>query len=697
LEGLLRDADAGLITELFLRLLLALFLAGLLLSRLRGAQAFVNHTPTLLTSVGILGTFVGIVVGLMDFDANDIDASIPSLLDGLKTAFITSLAGMGSAILFKVLWTTPLLHPRSLEDAGAGAGPEEILEALSEQNRQLEEVRAALSGGEETSLVGQLKLLRSDQHDQHRELVRLSGEQQAAMNAFAERLWQQLETFAEMLSRSATEAVVEALRQVILDFNRNLTEQFGENFKALDAAVQKLVEWQENYRVQLEQMTAHYAQGVEAIGKTEASVARISEESQQIPTTMAALKDVLDVNQHQLQELHTHLEAFRDMRDKAVEAVPTIRQQVDETVQAIASSATAAGEHYTKLLDDSDAYIKAHDEKTRELLERFADRFVETTSTGMERVKDGLVSGASSVESALMTGGQELDASVQRLQVNLSGTADQIANQGEEIRERLEAAFGDVREHVSKLLDDSDAYIKAHDAKTQELLERFADRFVETTSTGMERVKDGLVSGAVFVQGAITTGAQELDASVQRLQGNLTGTADQIAKQSEEIRQQLDTTFRDVHEHVRSMSLTLSEQSSDLSDTLKRTGEQVQRDTQSTQDAVAKSIDQMQQRLEGALEEVFAAQTRAMDRAVEGLNEEMRRAVSSTGEGVNSQLEAIDQAMQVEIQRVMTEMGKALAQISGQFTQDYTKLVNAMQRVVSAISERSQAQAGRAR
>jgi uncharacterized phage infection (PIP) family protein YhgE len=591
LEGLLRNADAALITELFLWLLGAIFVVGVLLSHLRGAATFVQQVPALLTSLGILGTFVGIVVGLMGFDAADIDASIPSLLEGLKTAFVTSLAGMGTAILFKVLWTTPLLHPRRRGEAAGGAGPEEILMALTEQNRRLDEVRLALVGGEETSLVGQLKLLRSDQNDHHRELMRRGAEQQAALDAFAEKLWQQLDAFAQMLSKSATEAVIEALRQVIVDFNRNLTEQFGENFKALDAAVQKLVQWQENYRLQLEQMSAQYAQGVEAIGKTEASVARISEESQQIPATMALLKDVLDVNQHQLHELRTHLETFRDMRDKAVEAVPMIRRQVDETVQAIAASAHTAGEHYTQLLTRSDAYIDAHDRQTRELL----------------------------------------------------------------------------------------------------------DRFVETTNAGMERVKDGLESGAASVQSAIITGAQELDAGVQRLQGNLTGTADQIAKQSEEIRQQLDATFRDVHEHVRGMSLTLSEQSSALSETLKRTGEQVQRDTQSTQQAVADSITQMQRRLEGALDEVFAAQTRAMERAVEGINEEMRRAVSSTGEGVNRQLEAIDQAMQQELERVMTEMGKALAQIAGQFTQDYTKLVSAMQRVVAAAPERRQAQAGRAR
>lgn len=58
-----------------------------------------------------------------------------------------------------------------------------------------------------------------------------------------------------MMSKSATEQVINALKEVISDFNNNLVEQFGENFKQLNAAVLELVQWQENYKQQLLQMT----------------------------------------------------------------------------------------------------------------------------------------------------------------------------------------------------------------------------------------------------------------------------------------------------------------------------------------------------------------------------------------------------------------------------------------------------------
>lgn len=63
-------------------------------------RRLVDYFPTLVSTLGVLGTFYGITVGLIAFDSSDLDKSIPGLLDGLKTAFFTSLAGMlGSMIL----------------------------------------------------------------------------------------------------------------------------------------------------------------------------------------------------------------------------------------------------------------------------------------------------------------------------------------------------------------------------------------------------------------------------------------------------------------------------------------------------------------------------------------------------------------------------------------------------------------------
>ena len=56
-----------------------------------------------IVSVGVLGTFVGIFIGLQGFNPADIINSVNEILVGLKTAFFTSIVGMGVATTLSVI------------------------------------------------------------------------------------------------------------------------------------------------------------------------------------------------------------------------------------------------------------------------------------------------------------------------------------------------------------------------------------------------------------------------------------------------------------------------------------------------------------------------------------------------------------------------------------------------------------------
>ena len=72
--------------------------------------------PSLLTTIGILGTFVGIYIGLHEFNISNIDGSIPRLLRGLKIAFTTSIVGILGAVLLKIILShTPSTSPSQKE------------------------------------------------------------------------------------------------------------------------------------------------------------------------------------------------------------------------------------------------------------------------------------------------------------------------------------------------------------------------------------------------------------------------------------------------------------------------------------------------------------------------------------------------------------------------------------------------------
>jgi len=65
-------------------------------------QSTVEKAPAILTTLGILGTFVGIALGLLHFNTADISASVPQLIEGIKTAVWASAVGIFCALTIKL-------------------------------------------------------------------------------------------------------------------------------------------------------------------------------------------------------------------------------------------------------------------------------------------------------------------------------------------------------------------------------------------------------------------------------------------------------------------------------------------------------------------------------------------------------------------------------------------------------------------
>ncbi|EZC08227.1 MotA/TolQ/ExbB proton channel family protein, partial [Escherichia coli] len=272
-EQLFQSIDSTLITNIFIWAVIFVFLSAWWCDKKNIHSKFREYAPTLMGALGILGTFIGIIIGLLNFNTESIDTSIPVLLGGLKTAFITSIVGMFFAILFNGMDAFFFANKRSAlaENNPESVTPEHIYHELKEQNQTLTKLVSGINGDSEGSLIAQIKLLRTEISDS-------SQAQLANHTHFSNKLWEQLEQFADLMAKGATEQIIDALRQVIIDFNQNLTEQFGENFKALDASVKKLVEWQGNYKTQIEQMSEQYQQSVESLVETKTAVAGIWEE-----------------------------------------------------------------------------------------------------------------------------------------------------------------------------------------------------------------------------------------------------------------------------------------------------------------------------------------------------------------------------------------------------------------------------------
>ena len=211
----------------------------------------VNALASIVTVIGVLGTFLGIAIGLYQFDTQNIEESVPKLLEGLKIAFITSILGIIGSITLK--WST--LNNRksqaASEETYTGATVDDLAELLQniltveqeegkETRETLRSIERSLTGESDTTMLTQLQKLRTTFSDKQDDLIRAFNE------------------FAEQIAENNTNALIEALEEVMRDFNAKINEQFGENFKQLNEAVGRINEWQEQYRQQMDELAAEF-------------------------------------------------------------------------------------------------------------------------------------------------------------------------------------------------------------------------------------------------------------------------------------------------------------------------------------------------------------------------------------------------------------------------------------------------------
>ncbi len=417
---LVTDIWANDIARFFCILVGGAFALGILGLRLSPLSAFGQHGPALCTTLGVLGTFTGIFLGLLEFDVAKIDASVPKLLAGLKIAFSTSIVGMGAAILLRVV--EPLVASRP--EAAGETTPEAIHQTLSQiddtisqfserQAAALAEVRNAISAESDSSLVTQTQKLRISVEDGNRQLIA------------------EFKQFAETMAENNSRALIEALEQVVRDFNTQLNEQFGENFKQLNEAVGALLEWQERYRIHVETMEERIETAVTGLQTSEAALGAIRADAVQVHETHAMLQPLLErlsanvealqqsLNAHgtATRELNAHLDAVASLKDRALDAFPRIEGNI------------------TLLTENLNNTIDAH----TQIIKNSASAMQEQHQAQLSQIQDLI--------------GQQFRAFDQQMQQELTRVLEIMGQQLASLSEKFVADYGPLTEKLRTLLD----------------------------------------------------------------------------------------------------------------------------------------------------------------------------------------------------------------------------------------------------
>lgn len=414
-----------------------------------------SYGPTILTTTGIFATFLGIAIGLLDFDTSKIQDSVPSLINGLKTAFWASVIGVGGALTLKFRY---FFMPNRSDVSGSGNDGEVTAKDIA---KILQNIQVALIGRSEITLSSQIKMLRQENNSR---LDELKITQQTAL---------------QKISEMGSKALVEALKDVIKDFNSKINDQFGENFKELNLAVVNLLKWQENYKTQINEITKAQSDTAKTMDAAAYNFQQLVYKSESFTKTANDLSNIikhLDLQKNQLVSLLTSLD---ELLKSASGSLPEVENKIIELTNQITRAFSENQKNLNKALQENTA-------QTKNLLNNISQSLI-SSAENFNKTAAGL---SSSLEKNQTDLHQALTASTKFISLSIENTEHDLSRINTEFNKQLK----ELAERTVRQVSILDAALSEELKKSLESLGRqlaaLSEKFVHDYSPLTDKLRE---------------------------------------------------------------------------------------------------------------------------------------------------------------------------------------------------------------
>ena len=530
----------------------------------------VNAVASIVTVIGVLGTFFGIAIGLYQFDTENIATSVPKLLEGLKIAFITSILGIAGSIFLKWSALNNRKKQAVSEETYTGATVDDlagllrnILDVEQEEGKETREtlrsIEKSLTGEGDSTVLTQLQKLRTTFSDKQDDLIRAFNE------------------FADQMAENNTKALIEALEEVMKDFNTKINEQFGDNFKQLNEAVGRINEWQEQYRQQMNELAAQFQVAAASIEKSRESLEIIAERSESIVSSSERLNPILQALQHQIQQLNNHLTAFSALADNASNAFPIIEERLNQLTndfstvvkKTIDDSHASMQSQREALTNQSQQLEKTVENTSRHIQDQTEDIF-EKTTIRIEEVIDGTFQGLSdtlrnqSTQLEAMVGG--ISGQLQKLSADFSTTVKKTIDDSHTSMQSQRESLNEFSKMVRESIDNSH-----EDMVRQRLaLQDFTGRIEEVIRSTHQGLENTLEETNRRLENALQTQSRQLSTETERIfQANGERITQQIQLLDTALQEELTKALDSLGSQLTSLSRRFVDDYSPLTEQLR--------------------------------------------------------------------------------------------------------------------------------
>lgn len=341
IRSILASTEPSMITDIFSIIMILLFVIALYAKLSNKFENYLDYAPTLLTSLGILGTFTGIVIGLFDFDINNVETSITILLEGLKTAFITSILGITLSLILKVFCQS--YQPKRF--AKTVITVEHLYNTMCDQLMATESLANSIKENQDNFLATQKEIAeasRSYQHEFIDNQKALAEENRAIELKNQEDFLRNQESYLEKLDNSVTkfaregvQSLVKDMHEVVKDFNKHVEREFGDNFEKFGQRLDNfgkitnaLAEEFTLHEERIQYWTEHCDANVVSLVRVRNELEDVCDLLSNIPNFVESFSTMVEQGQDQISQTTNSLAAYGDISDKINKALPEISSKL---------------------------------------------------------------------------------------------------------------------------------------------------------------------------------------------------------------------------------------------------------------------------------------------------------------------------------------------------------------------------------
>ena len=217
--------------------------------------------------------------------------------------------------------------------------------------------------------------------------------------------------FSNYMLEENSKAFIEALNKTIRDFNINLVETFGSNFKQLNEAVAKLLDWQEHYKDTIELTTENQKTIFNSFRNIEIELDNFNQKTKGINTVVSELSLATKEALEQNYKFNDSLEVLAQLDDQVKELLPNfmkINSNLDDNLKAFSEETNKI----TDKLKDFTSNLGSSLDKSKNQVNKLLEDTIKSFSTTIEKSEENNKEIVRSTSEKIKTLNDELDKNI---------------------------------------------------------------------------------------------------------------------------------------------------------------------------------------------------------------------------------------------------------------------------------------------